>query len=158
MRTLINCLLAIRAKFEWFPLFFARICIGLFFAISGYNKLFTPASQQQILDTLVKAGVPFPHFGAIFIPAVEFIGGILLVLGLLTSITAIVLFILLIVAIVTDGVHKIPANLAPLDWLDYFLYLPEVIYEFILIWLIIFGSGCIGIDAWIRSRWKKKST
>ena len=40
----------------------------------------------------------------------------------------------------------IPAVHSFLDWLDDFLYLPETMYIFILIWLICAGPGRVSVD------------
>ena len=50
----------------------ARVSIGLFFAISGANKLFVAGGTKPVYDTLVRAKIPFPHFTAYFVSAVEF--------------------------------------------------------------------------------------
>ncbi len=54
-------------------------------------------------------------------------GGMFLIVGLLSTFWSIALTIAMIVAIATVEIHHaIPKGLGPLDWLDYFLYLPQV--------------------------------
>ncbi|MEM1244561.1 MAG: DoxX family protein [Pseudomonadota bacterium] len=156
MNALIKLFFTVRDKFTWLPLFIARISVGLFFAISGFNKLFVAANQKQILDTLIQAGIPLPHFQAIFVPAIEFIGGILLTLGIFSPIISIILFILIGVAIGSDAIHKIPAGLNFFEWLDYFIYLPEVLLAILLLFFIFRGAGCISFDALMYKNWIKK--
>jgi len=39
-----------------------------------------------------------------------------------------------------------PKGLSPLNWLDDFLYLPEVLYVLFFIWLICSGPGSFSVD------------
>ena len=51
--------------------------------LSGRGKLFVPERRDEMRKTLIEAHVPFPEFNAAFISAVEFICGLLLILGAL---------------------------------------------------------------------------
>src|ERR1700685_4115710 len=46
---------------EQYAILLVRVSIGLFFAISGANKLFVAGGTKPVYETLVKAKVPFPH-------------------------------------------------------------------------------------------------
>ena len=70
---------------EQYAILLARVAIGLFFAISGANKLFVAGGTKPVYETLVHAKVPFPHQMAYFVSGVEFVGGSLLTLGFLSS-------------------------------------------------------------------------
>jgi putative oxidoreductase len=56
----------------------------------------------------------------------------------------------MIAAIGTSGLKRIAAP-APLGWLSEFLYLPEVLYLVILIWLFLSGPGWLSVDHLILS-------
>jgi putative oxidoreductase len=131
---------------EPFGILLARVSLGVFFAISGGNKLFVPSRTRQMYETLAGAGIPSPHFMTYFVSSVEFISGCLLVIGLLTSLCCAALIIQMIVAIATVQSATIPAGLSFLNWLDDLLYLPEAMYIIILIWLICSGPGTISVD------------
>jgi putative oxidoreductase len=45
-----------------------------------------------------------------------------------------------------------PNGLSPLNWLDDFLYLPEVLYVLFFIWLICFGPGKFSVDYWLGGK------
>ena len=60
---------------EQYAILLVRVSIGLFFAISGGNKLFVAGGMKPVYDTLVKAKVPFPQQTAYFVSGVEFVGG-----------------------------------------------------------------------------------
>jgi putative oxidoreductase len=131
---------------EQFAILLARVSLGVFFAISGGNKLFVPSRTNSMFETLARAGIPFPHFMTYFVSSVEFIGGCLLAIGLLSSLCCAALIIQMIVAIATVQLGTIPPGRSFLDWLDDFLYLPETLYVILLIWLICSGPGRVSLD------------
>lgn len=122
------------------PVAAVRVSIGIFFCISGATKLFVPAKFSAMEQTLVQSHIPFPHANAIFVSLVEFASGAGLVIGLLTPLCAAVLVVDMIVAVATNRIHSIQAT-GVLGWVDEFLYLPEVLYVLILVWLIFSGPG-----------------
>jgi putative oxidoreductase len=137
---------------EQYAILIVRVSIGLFFAISGANKLFVAGGTKPVYDTLVKAKVPFPRQTAYFVASVELIAGSLVALGLLSSPACAALLVDMTVAIVTEAISTIPKNLSPLNWLDDFLYLPEVLYVLFFIWLICSGPGKFSIDYWLAGK------
>ena len=137
---------------EQYAILLVRISIGLFFAISGANKLFAAGGTIPVYETLVKSKVPFPHQMAYFVSGVEFVGGSLLTVGFLSSAACVALLIDMIVATVTSALSTMPKGLSPLNWLDDFLYLPEVLYVLVFIWLICSGPGRFSIDYWVADK------
>ena len=135
--------------FEQYAILLVRFSIGLFFAISGANKLFVAGGTKPVYDTLVKAKVPFPRQTAYFVASVEFVCGSLLTVGFLSSLASVTLMIDMIVAILTEALSTLPKGLSPLRWLDDFLYLPEVLYVLFFIWLICSGPGKFSVDYWL---------
>jgi len=136
---------------QWMPVTAARVLIGVFFCISGGSKLFVQAQFQVLEQTLVQSHIPFPHANALFVAIVEFVCGAGLVLGLLTPLCAAILVGDMIVAIATNRIHSIQAS-GLLAWLDDFLYLPEVLYTLILVWLIFSGPGRYSVDGLLAPR------
>ncbi len=134
-----------------YAILLVRVSIGLFFAISGANKLFRAGGTKPVYDTLVKAKVPFPRQTAYFVSSVEFVGGSLVTLGFLSSLACVALLIDMIVATLTEAVSTIPKGLSFLSWLDDFLYLPEVLYILFFIWLICSGPGKFSVDHWLAT-------
>lgn len=140
---------------EQYAILMVRISLGLFFAISGANKLFVARNAQTMYETLVEAKVPFPHLMAYFVSGVEFVGGSLLTVGLLSSPACVVLLVNMLVAILTAKLSGIPKGLSPLNWLDEFLYLPEVLYVLFFILLICFGPGKFSVDYWLAGKLRR---
>jgi len=134
---------------EQYAILLVRVSIGIFFAISGANKLFIAGGTKPVYDTLVKAKVPFPRMTAYFVSTVEFVGGSLVAVGLLSSPACAALLIDMVVATFTEAISTMPKGLSPLKWLDDFLYLPEVLYVLFFVWLICSGPGKFSVDHWL---------
>ena len=122
-----------------------RFALGIFFCITGATKLFDAAGRAEMVETLIASGVPFPVANAFFVSGVEFVGGALLAIGLLTPLCAILLGGDMLVAIFTDRIKSVQGDTF-FVWLDNFLYLPEVMYALILGWLLISGAGKLSLD------------
>jgi putative oxidoreductase len=137
---------------EQYAILLVRLSIGLFFAISGANKLFVAGGTKPVYDTLVKAKVPFPRQTAYFVAGVEFVGGSLVTVGLLSSPACAALMIDMVVATVTSALSTLPKGLSALSWLDDLLYLPEVLYVLFFIWLICSGPGKFSVDYWLAGK------
>jgi len=133
---------------EWIPITAVRVLIGIFFCISGGTKLLVPTQFSTMERTLAESHIPFPHANALFVSLVEFVCGAGLVLGLLTPLCALLLVVNMIFAIATNRIHSIQAS-GLFAWVDDFLYLPEVLYVMILVWLIFSGPGRYSIDGLI---------
>jgi putative oxidoreductase len=137
---------------EQYAILLVRVALGLFFAISGANKLFVAARAQAMYQTLVEAKVPFPHLMTYFVSGVEFVGGCLLTVGFLSFPACVVLLVDMLVAILTTKLFAMPKGLSPLNWLDDFLYLPEVLYVLFFVWLLCSGPGKLSVDSWLAGK------
>jgi putative oxidoreductase len=151
MTHVIQSVLTMLRAGEWMPVTAARVLIGIFFCISGGTKLFVKSQFGVLEQTMIQSHIPFPHANALFVAMVEFSCGAALALGLFTPLCAAVLMGDMLVAIATNRIHSIHAS-AVLAWLDDFLYLPEVLYILILVWLIFSGPGRYSVDGLIASR------
>jgi len=137
---------------QQFAITLARISLGVFFAISGGNKLFVASQYKIMYETIAGAGIPFPHAMTYFVSSVEFFCGCLLTIGLFSALCCLTFIIDMIVAIVTVQSATIAEGLSFIDWLDDFLYLPEVMYILVFFWLISSGPGRLSVDHWIAVR------
>src|ERR1700693_1677869 len=137
---------------EQYAILLVRVAIGLFFAISGANKLFVAGGTKPVYDTLVKAKVPFPRQMAYFVSGVEFVCGSLVAVGFLSSPACVALLIDMIVATLTSAISTLPKGLSPLNWLADFLYPPAVLYVLFFLWLICSGPGKFSVDYWLAGK------
>jgi putative oxidoreductase len=118
---LIRFVLLGSSDLEPWAILLVRVALGLFFAISGAIKLFVASRRQAMYETLVEAKVPLPHLMTYFVSAVEFLGGCLVAIGLLSSLASAALLVNMLVAILTTKLSAMPKGLSPLNWLDDFL-------------------------------------
>jgi putative oxidoreductase len=120
-----------------------RVVLGLFFAISGFHKLFNAERHAQLVATLTSDHIPLVAFNQWWVPLAEFAGGFALLTGVLAPLAALALAIECIVAILVDGWKRI-ASYRPIDradWLDDLLYLPEVLATVALLIVVTLGPG-----------------
>ena len=87
-----------------------------------------------------------------FVSSVKFVCGCLLIIGLMSTLCCTAFIIDMIVAITTIQLATIIKALSFLDWLDDFLYFPEVMYVIIFLWLISSGPARLSVDHWIAVR------
>ena len=123
---------------------FARITVGWVFMLSGWGKLH---ALPQVTENFVGWGIPLPHILAPFVSGVEFFGGLFLLLGLLTRISAGALGITMIVAIAS-------AKWADVDSLETLLGFDEFEYLALFLWLAIAGAGSVSLDALLERRFR----
>ncbi len=103
---------------------------------SGWEKL---EALPQITQNFIDWGIPFPQFMTPFVSGVEFVGGLLLLLGLLTRVAAVPLVIVMIVATVS-------AKWVRVDSLETLLGFEELAYMALFGWLAVAGPGPVSID------------
>jgi putative oxidoreductase len=148
MKILVNMLIdwpqRVARHLDWLAPLFARIVVGWVFLWTGWAKL---THLPLVTENFAGWGVPFPDLLAPFVSGVEFFGGALLLLGLLTRISAGALGVVMIVAVRA-------AQWDQIDSLQTLLGFEEVMYLAIFLWLAIAGPGAIAIDRVLQKRWK----
>jgi putative oxidoreductase len=140
------------SDWEQYAILVVRVSLGLFFAISGANKLFVAGGTQTMYKTLVEAKIPFPHLMTYVVSGVEFVGGSLVAAGFLSNLACVALLVNMVVAILTSKLSAMPQGLSPLKWFDDFLYVPEVLYVLFFLWLICSGPGKFSVDYWLAGK------
>jgi putative oxidoreductase len=75
-----------------------RVMVGVVFVMHGWQKFFT-FGIHGVTGMLSSIGVPLPGFFAIVVSLVELLGGIALILGLLTRVAAAFLIVDMTVAV-----------------------------------------------------------
>jgi putative oxidoreductase len=125
---------------RWLAPLFARITVGWVFLWSGWGKL---NNLPQVTENFIGWGIPFPHVLTPFVSGVEFCGGLFLLLGLLTRISAGALGIVMIVAIKS-------AKWGDVDSLETLLGFDEFEYLALFLWLAVAGPGRISVDYWLQ--------
>jgi len=145
MKALIDCLIGwperTARRLDWLAPLFARIVVGWVFLWSGWGKL---SNLLATTENFVSWGIPFPQILTPFVSGVEFFCGILLLLGLMTRISAGALGVTMIVAIKS-------AKWDQVDSLETLLGFDETEYLALFLWLAIAGAGTVSID-WLLKR------
>lgn len=142
---LINLPERLSTVFAWLPPLFARIVVGWVFMWTGWTKL---NNLPQITENFASWGIPFPEITTPFVSGVEFIGGLLLLLGLFTRIAAVPLVIVMIVAIIS-------AKWGNVDSLETLLGFEEVAYMALFGWLAVAGPGPVSLDRLLQD-WRER--
>jgi putative oxidoreductase len=132
----------VAAPIAWLAPLIARITVGWVFMWSGWGKL---NNLPQVTENFVSWGIPFPQVFTPFVSGVEFFGGIFLLLGFLTRISAGALGVTMIVAIKS-------AKWATVDSLETLLGFDETEYLALFLWLAIAGPGRASLDH-VLTRW-----
>jgi putative oxidoreductase len=130
-----------------------RVALGVFFAISGYHKLFNASRHAALKSTLQDDGVHDLPIMQWLLPSAEFSGGWALILGFLSVMAASGLFVICAGAIGLDAIKRIrswqPIDRA--DWLGDLLYIPEALYCIGLTVVVLGGPGPWSLDAKIAA-------
>jgi len=125
--------------FSWAGPLAVRIVVGWVFLWSGWTKLHI---LPRMIENFREWGIPAPEFFTPLASGIEFVGGLMLLFGLLTRFAAVPLMIVMVVAIVS-------AKLADIDSLVTLLGFEEVSYFVMFAWLAIAGPGPVSIDHFI---------
>ena len=120
----------------WLGPLVARITVGWVFLWSGWGKL---NNLPAITENFVGWGIPFPTVLTPLVSGIEFFGGLFLLLGLMTRISAGALGVTMLVAIKS-------AKWGDVDSLETLLGFDETAYFAIFLWLAIAGAGPVSID------------
>jgi putative oxidoreductase len=142
---LINGPERLSAWFSWLPPLFARIAVGWVFLWSGWGKL---NALPFVTQNFREWGIPFPEIMTPFVSGVEFLGGLLLLLGLFTRVAAVPLVIVMIVAIIS-------AKWGEVDSLATLLRFEEVLYMALFGWLAVAGPGPVSLDRLLQN-WRAR--
>jgi putative oxidoreductase len=129
----------------WLAPLFARVVVGWVFLWSGWGKL---NNMPAIIENFAGWHIPAPHILAPFVSGVEFFGGIFLLVGFMTRISAAALGITMIVAIAS-------AKWEMVDSLETLLGFDETEYLALFLWLAIAGAGALSVDRLLKDKTNK---
>lgn len=124
----------------------ARIVFGQAFLIAGWGKL---SNIDGAIQNFERLGIPAANLQAPFVGTVEFVGGLLLLLGLGTRISATFLASTMVVAVLTAhsgdfaGVLTLDKDLTDITPLPFLVA---------MLWLMAKGAGKLSVDQLLASR------
>jgi putative oxidoreductase len=125
--------------FTWAGPLAVRIVVGWVFLWSGWQKLHI---LPRMIENFRSWGIPAPEILTPFVSGIEFVGGLLLLVGFLTRFISVPMMIVMIVAIVS-------AKWGDVDSLETLLGFEEVSYLMMFAWLGIAGPGAVSVDHFV---------
>jgi putative oxidoreductase len=130
------------AALAFLPPLLTRITLGHAFFLTGRGKL---ANFDTFVSFLTDQGVPWPELNAHVVARLEYYGGILLVLGLLTRLAAVGLAGTMVVALLTERERffeswRFTGDIGPTD-------ISSFVFLLFLTWLVVYGPGVVSLDA-----------
>jgi putative oxidoreductase len=141
--------LGIAARLSFLAPLLTRITVGYAFFLTGRGKL---GDLQTFTNYMAnELHVPFAAQQAPLVAGLEFVGGICLILGLLTRVMSTALMGTMVVAILTAERETFVTSWlptgekGPLDVSAYVFFL-------LLLWLALFGPGPVSLDKFL-ARW-----
>lgn len=130
------------ARLRWLGPLVLRVSFGYFWLETGLGKL---QNLDGAIARFVDWGLPLPMWSAPLSAGTELVGGALLMLGLFTRFTSLVMAFNMVVAIAFVAIKNVMG-------LDDFVELDEFLYILIFFWLFLAGPGKASIDRLIERR------
>jgi putative oxidoreductase len=141
-------LLHAAARLTWFPPLLARVTVGGVFMQTGWGKLH---DLGKVTAFFTELHIPAPAFNATLVATTEFVGGLFLLVGLLSRLAALPLLFSMVIAILTakrDGIDGIASVLG----------FEEFTYIVLFTWIAIAGPGPISLDRLLGGWFKRPKT
>ncbi len=131
--------------FAWAGPLAVRIVVGWVFLWTGWQKL---QNLPRMVENFRSWGIPAPEILTPLASGIECVGGLMLLLGLLTRFASVPMMIVMLVAIVS-------AKWSEVDSLVSLLGFEEVSYFVMFAWLGIAGPGPVSLDHFILKAFRK---
>lgn len=128
-------------------LLICRIYWGILFMKAGYTKL---ADISHLSNYLESMNFIYPHFQAYLAAAIEFFGGLCLVLGFASRLVAIPLVIVMLTAYSTAHVDAVKVFFG-----DPSQFVSQAPFNYLLTCLLVlaFGPGLFSIDYFLETKY-----
>ena len=133
-------------------LLFVRLYWGWQFCQTGWGKLH---NLPHVIEFFTSLGIPAPALNAYFVSGLEFVGGILLAVGLGSRLLALMFTVDMFVAYVTADRAALLSIFSKSD--DFVGATPFAFLMASLI-VLIFGPGKFALDYLIERKWLPRST
>lgn len=131
---------------------FVRLLVGTVFLSEGIQKFMFPETLGAA--RFIHIGIPFPEFMALFVGFFEILCGIMVLVGLMTRLASVPLFIIILVAILTTKVELLASQ-------GFWKMLHESRTDWSMllgtIFLFIEGGGKWSVDNWLSKIWLKRN-
>lgn len=145
LKNLNKALKTLGAFFQSPFLFLIRLWWGTQFAIAGFAKLINLEATSNYFQSL---DIPVPLLNALLAGGIEFIGGILLVLGLFSGLASLSLIFVMIVAFATTESAAFYQLINEFDPTLLFKSAP-FLFTYTCIVIFLFGPGKFSLDHYL---------
>jgi len=125
-----------------------RLVLGKAFYDNGSGKL---ENFDRTVGFFSDLGIPFPELNAAFVSRLEYYGGMLLVLGLLTRLVSLGLSCTMVVALLTADRSNLIKALSAASEVGIMDVTP-IPFLIPLLWLVLFGPGPLSLDRFL-TKW-----
>jgi len=125
-----------------------RVVVGQAFFLTGRGKW---EHFENTVTFFTELGLPFPAANAAFVASLELVGGLCLIVGLLTRLMSSGLLVTMGVALATADKERFLEALNPASEIGPTDVTPFVFLLFFL-WLTLHGPGPVSVDALLK-RW-----
>ena len=140
--------LRVAAALSFLAPLLTRLFVGQAFFLTGRGKW---QHFENTVTFFTELGIPFPQANAAFVASLELVGGLCLILGLLTRLVSAGLLSTMVVALLTADRERFLESLNPASDIG-----PADISAFVFLafflWLTLYGPGAVSLDALIK-RW-----
>jgi putative oxidoreductase len=140
--------LRVAAVLAFLPPLLTRLVIGQAYYQTGGGKI---ENFERTVGFFASLGIPMPEANAFFVSRLEFWGGLLLVVGLMTRLVAGLLSTTMVVALATADRADFAVALAG-SGESGLTDVTAFVYLLFLVWLVVFGPGRLSLDAVLASR------
>ena len=133
-------------------LLLVRLYWGWQFAQSGWGRLHHIPQATQFFASL---HIPFPAANVVFVSSLEFVGGLLLIVGLASRVISLLLAVDMIVAYLTsdmEALHSIFSDPGKFYNADPYTFL------FASLLILIFGPGRFALDWLLRRKLERSAS
>ncbi len=140
--------LKVAAVFAFLAPLLTRVVVGWAFYLTGSGKW---AHFDNTVTFFTELGIPHPGLNAALVATLELVGGICLILGLLTRLMSAGLASTMIVALLTADKQRFveswstASDISPTD-------ISSFVFLMFFLWLVLYGPGPLSLD-WLLARW-----
>jgi putative oxidoreductase len=120
----------------------ARLTLGVVFVQTGWGKL---KDLDKVTGFFTELHIPMPHFNAVLAASTEFVGGLCVLLGLMTRLAVLPMAFTMVIAILT-------AKREQLGGIADLLGFEEWTYIVLFLWLAVSGPGPLSLDGLLAKK------
>jgi putative oxidoreductase len=140
--------LRVAAALSFLAPLLTRLVVGQAFFLTGRGKLL---NFENTVTFFTELGIPYPQANAALVGSLELVGGVCLILGLLTRIMSAGLAATMVVALMTADKGQFLKSLDPSSDVSP-MDVSSFVFLMLFLWLVLYGPGIVSLDTFL-ARW-----